>query len=127
MSERHELVDVIGGIWTKDLAADVLGLTDVDLEDWCRRGDLLGLQTADSDLVFPAWQFHRPADGTVQVRNGVVQLVRALTGQPAWSIAVLFVTPTPELDDMSPIDWIRSGRDAEALTRLGDQIRRERR
>lgn len=32
-----------------------------------------------------------------------------------WTIAVLNHTPAPELDDLTPLDWVREGRDAQAL------------
>lgn len=125
MTKHNELAEVVGPVWSAARTADALGLAVADLEGACRRGDLLGLPTADGDCVFPVLQFQRRADGSVHMQPDVARLVQTLLGQPAWAIAVLLVTPAPELEDLSPVDWIGAGGRRDVLARFGEQIGRE--
>lgn len=128
MSERHELLDVIRGIWTADQAAFALGLAESDLNDWCRRGDLLGLPTADGDLMFPGWQFDCHADGTVHAGTARSRSARPGIDRPTGLVDRGRVRDAgtgvgrPVTHRLDPV-WSR--RDAEVLTWLGEQVRRE--
>lgn len=71
---------------------------------------LLALTTADGQHVYPAWQINgRDVDPML------APATRALQDAPAWAAALWLVTPDADLDDTSPLDWARTGRDIAAL------------
>lgn len=85
-----------------------------------RKHTILALKTADARWVYPVFQFNRR-----DVNPALVPAIRAFADSPAWSAALWFVTPNPDLDDMSPLDWVRKQQPAEVLEQSANQTARE--
>lgn len=120
------LVDTIGSSWSSTkLRAELGGVSRQALNQRVRRGTLLGLPTGDGVTVYPVFQFHRRG-GRVEVLPGLQPIVKALSDQSAWSVAVLLNTAAPELDGATPVEWERRGGDADRLAELAGVLERER-
>lgn len=119
----NELAALVGPVWSAANTCRSLGVSQGGLAALGSAGDVLRLVTADGEAVYPVWQFSRR--GQVHVKPGLVPLVRTLRGFDGWTVAVLLHTPAPELDDLSPLDWLAEGRDGEAVAALAVVVARE--
>lgn len=81
---------------------------------------ILALKTADGRWVYPTFQF----TGS-DVDPALVPAIQAFRDAPGWSAALWFVTPNPDLDDTTPLDWARAGRPADALITSAHRTARE--
>lgn len=120
------LVDTIGPSWSSTkLREELGGVSRQALHQRVRRGTLLGLPTSDGATVYPVFQFHRRG-GRIEVLTGLQPIIIALSGQSAWSVAVLLNTAAPELDGATPVEWARRGGDVDRLGELAGVLQRER-
>jgi hypothetical protein len=71
---------------------------------------VLAVKTADGRWAYPVFQF----TGS-DVEPALLPVIQALRGAPAWSAALWFITPNPDLDDATPLEWAGSGRPSGAL------------
>ncbi len=65
---------------------------------------MLGLRTADRQLIFPTWQISEH-----QVLPGLTEVLGAFRGQPLWSVGLWLTTPHPGLDDRTPVQVLEAG------------------
>lgn len=87
-------------------------------------GEVLGLLTSDGVTVYPAWQFTQ-REGLVEVHPVLAEVFRTLRTFDPWAVAVLLLTPAPELDGMAPLGWLDRGRNSEDVVEVGLQVARE--
>ena len=87
------------------------GVSKQAVEARRKKHTLLALKSADGRWAYPTFQFTGNA-----VDPRLVPAIQAFRGAPAWSAALWFVTPNPDLDDASPLDWARDERLRETLT-----------
>lgn len=85
-----------------------------------QRNRLIACQLEDGSWVYPAWQF----DNRGTPKPALVHVWRELRG-PAedphadpWTCALWMRAPHPDLDGMTPVEWIDDGRQAEAVLTL---------
>lgn len=123
-TEPNELAALAGPVWSEAKASQSLAVTRDALAALSRTGDVLRLVTADGQFVYPVWQFSR-GDGRVEVKPGLLPLLRTLREFDGWAVALLLRTPAPELEGLSPLDWLGEGRDAEAVAALATVVARE--
>jgi hypothetical protein len=110
----NELAAMVGPLWSEGHVCDVLSVDVDELET----GTVLALTASDGGVrVYPVFQFHR-RDGVVEVKPALVPFLRALRALDRWTVAVILHTPAPELDDTTPLDWVRRGGSAETLSAL---------
>ena len=64
------------------------------------RGTILAVTTSDGHRVYPAWQF---TGSTVD--PALTPAIQALRNTDPWSAALWFVTPNPDLDEQTPLNW----------------------
>lgn len=120
----NELVSRLGPFWTLEKVSAELSLTPVEVERAVSDADVLGLRTEDGLAVFPVSQFLRIA-GQVRVRAGVQAMLSELREEDAWSVGLLFATPAPELNNVSPYDAEKDGATPEELAEFARIVRRE--
>jgi hypothetical protein len=122
----NELADLVGPFWTSARTREALGVSSRQALDSRRRtGSVLGVKSTDGDRFYPVSQFHKRADGGIEVKPALVPFLRTLRGFDAWTVAVLLHTPAPELADLTPLDWVRHGKDPKALEDLARAVARE--
>lgn len=120
------LVDTIGPSWSSAKLRSELGdVSRQALNQRVKRGTLLGLPTSDGATVYPVFQFRRRGV-RVEIMPGLPSVLKALTDQSAWAVAVLLNTAAPELDGATPVEWARRGGDAARLEELAGVLKRER-
>lgn len=86
------------------------GVSKQAVEARRKKHTILAVKTVDGRWAYPTFQF--TGDG---VDPALVPAIQAFRGAPAWSAALWFVTPNPDLDEVTPLAWARSGRPADAL------------
>lgn len=104
-SEPHALAALVGPFHDQAAVESLLGVTEPEVGALRAAGSILALETADQVVVFPAWQF---VEGRVDPR--LVPVNVALRGQPAWSAALWWVTPNPDVDELTPLAWVQQER-----------------
>lgn len=125
-ASSNTLADLLAQYWTGARVRKALGIrTRQALDSRRRHGSILGVKSTDGDVLYPVEQFHRRADGQVEVKPALVPLLRALREHDSWAVGVLLCTPAPELDGLTPFDWAQQKRPAETLERLGRRVARE--
>lgn len=122
--QGSELGALVGPFWSADKVCASLGVTGDVLATQQETGEVLGLVTRDGETLFPVFQFQR-RDDQVEVRPPFVPMFQILRGFDGWAIAVLVYTPSPELNGISPLDWVRQGQPAHALNDLSSAVARE--
>ncbi len=95
-----------------------LGVSRQALDQRVTSGSLLAVP-GDITRWYPTWQFTDSPDG-LTVRPVVARIVAAFRDHLDDEFAPLTViswadSPQPELDDMSPVDWIRDDRDDDPI------------
>ena len=77
------------------------------------RRTILGLRTADGVVVYPTFQF----DETNGVVSGLSEVLQCFRGADVddWTLAGWLVSPLRVLGGRSVVDWLRSGRELEAV------------
>lgn len=86
------------------------GVSKQAVEARRKKHTILAVKTSDGRWAYPTFQF----TGS-DVDPALVPAIQAFRGAPAWSAALWFVTPNLDLDEVTPLEWARSGRPAEAL------------
>lgn len=112
--DRSEMAELVAPVWSAEHARRVLGISRPAMLDRRKTGSLLAVQSSDGDFFYPVSQFEKQA-GKVRVKPALRQFMMALRDHDPWTIAVLNHTPAPELDDLTPLDWVRERRDAQTL------------
>jgi hypothetical protein len=105
-SERRNLLaDEIGACYDADPVASMLNVDQATLAEWVQERRVLGMVTAPPEpvLVFPAFQF----TGRL-LRQDVAEVLswfrRAQVSE--WNLALWFVSDVPDLDNVSPLDYL---------------------
>jgi hypothetical protein len=86
------------------------GVSKQAVEARRKKHTILAVKTSDSRWAYPTFQF----TGN-EVDPALVPTIQAFRGSPAWSAALWFVTPNPDLNEMTPLEWARSERPTDAL------------
>lgn len=121
----HPLAERIGPVWTSVHTREQLGLnTRQALDSRRRSGSILGVKTSNGEVFYPLSQF-RVTNGTIEVRPALVAMFKVLRDQDPWAVATLLTVPAPELDDHTPVQWERQGKDNKALVALAQRVRHE--
>lgn len=122
LGQRAALVAAAGAVWHGQLgpvldlrqASELLGVsTHQTVFDLLEGRRLLAVSTKDGRTLIPVFQFTESGrlDEAVSTILGIFGDVEA-TG---WTIASWFTTPNPELEQYTPIAWIRAGRDVDVV------------
>ena len=124
--EEVTMVQLLAPYWSEGKVMEALGLTPAELANHRESGLILGLPDTGGRLSYPVWQFRRRPDGVVEVKPKVGQILEAFHDRvEPWTAGVLLRTPAPELDDLTPEQWIKEGRDTSALIRYAYLIAAE--
>jgi len=120
LGQRAALVAAAGALWRGQLgplldmrqARELLGVsTRQAVHDLIQRHRLLALSTEDGRTLIPLFQFTE----TGRPDEAVSTIVRIFAEVDAtgWTIASWFTTPNPELEQNTPISWVKAGRDLD--------------
>lgn len=93
---------------------ELLGVTKQRVSALTTAGRLVALHAKDGSIGYPAWQF---ANG--HTSDSLVAAYRVLseTGSE-WSAASWCLTPHPELEMSSPVQWVATNRSGDVLERV---------
>lgn len=120
------MVQLLAPYWSEGKVMKALGLNPAELANHRESGLILGLPDTDGGLSYPVWQFHCRTDGAVEVKPKVAQVLEAFHDRAEpWTVGILFRTPAPELDDLTPEQWIEEGRDMSTLIRYAHLVAAE--
>lgn len=105
----------IGPFYRSDQVVRLLGITRQAVHDRTHKGGLVAAQTAESTWVYPTFQF--------EGRHLVVGLKAVLkefdlSETDRWAVAAWWVSPDAALRGLSPLEWIRAGRDLDRVLSL---------
>lgn len=96
------------------------GVSKQAVEARRKKHTILAAKTTDGRWAYPTFQF----TGS-DVDPALVPAIQAFRNAPAWSVAAWFVTPNPDLDDATPLEWARNGRPTDTLTSSAQRTARE--
>ena len=95
---------------TAGVATLLGGVSKQAVADRRKKHTILAVKTSDGRWAYPTFQF----TGN-DVDPALVPAIQAFRSAPAWSAALWFVTPNPDLDEATPLEWAHSERSAQAL------------
>lgn len=125
MAEETSLLDLVTPLWSAERTHAALDIDADAAATWRREGRLLGVPASDGpDTFYPVGQFET-IEGRVRVKPALVAFYRATTDLDPWTVAVTLQTPAPELDGLSPMEWVDGSRNIEALVGLGETLSEE--
>lgn len=122
--QRHEFDQQVGPFYDTSGLLSWIGGSRQALFGRVQRGRVIACQLESGSWVYPTWQFR--ADGTVD--DAHMSVWRALRGPqdaPAadpWTCALWMCAPHPDLEHISPVEWIRAGNDLELVLTLARQV-----
>jgi hypothetical protein len=105
---------------TASVATLLGGVSKQAVEARRKKHTILAAKTADGRWAYPTFQF----TGS-DVAPALVPAIQAFRHAPAWSAAAWFVTPNPDLDDATPLEWARDGRATNMLLSSAQRTARE--
>lgn len=122
---RAALLAVAGVAWEAELGPllssgqvrELLGVSRQRVNELLRQHRLIALTDSASRSRFPAFQFGER--GPLAVLIGVFWAVAASVNE--WTAAAWCVAPDEALDGLSPLEWVRQGRDPQRLDRVARQ------
>ena len=106
LEAEDDLIRRAGGLKETKWVAQYLAISPKSVAAKARRNELLAIARGDRNL-YPAFQFR---DG--QVVPGLRKILQALPLTNGWSRLSFLLTPDPGLDDRTPLDALRTDRDA---------------
>lgn len=116
--------NLVGPFYSASQATKVCGeISQEALEDRTEHREILGLQTADGVLVYPAFQF----DEQNRIVQGLPEVFQCFPADCVndWALAGWLVSPLQTLDGKSVVHWLRDGEDlASALVLARDAASR---
>lgn len=115
--DQNTAATTVRPLWSEPRVCQALGLTTDALAALRATGRILWAALSDGVVVYPVSQFHH-SGGVVEVRPGLLPLLRALREQNGWTVVALLKTHTLELDGQTPLDWVRRGGDSEVVNYL---------
>lgn len=104
---------LVGPFYSANDVAAWRAVTRQQIHKLRKTGALLGLQTGDRSVVFPAWQFGLHGEGLPGLREVVAALDRAARDE--WATALWLNTKTPRFDGKSAADLLKADRKNEVL------------
>ena len=122
LGQRAALVAAAGALWRRQLgpllemrqAQELLGVGSRQaVHDLIERHRLLALSTEDRRTLIPLFQFGeagRPCKAVPPILR-----IFAEAEATGWTVASWFTTPSADLDDHTPIAWIKAGRNQETV------------
>ena len=120
LGQRAALVAAAGALWQRQLgpllemrqAQQLLGVGSRQaVHDLIQRHRLLGLVSEDRRTLIPLFQFNeagRPYDAVPSILR-----IFAEAEATGWTTASWFTTPSTDLDEQTPIAWVKAGRNLE--------------
>src|ERR671939_93432 len=117
LGQRAALVAAASALWQRQLgpllemrqAQELLGVGSRQaVHDLIQRHRLLALSTEDRRTLIPLFQFSEAG----RPFEAVPSILRVFAGAEAtgWTVASWFTTPSADLEDQTPIAWIKAGR-----------------
>lgn len=105
---RDEAVAQLGPVVAASDAAGRLRVTAATVNDWRRKGRLLGLRLDGHQYLYPAFQFvEGPVEGKQAIVRDLHRVLVVLNDRTAWEKAQYLITPWPYLKGRTPIDILR--------------------
>lgn len=123
LPSRSDMGDLVGPFWTAEHARKMLGLTRSGMAERRKSGSILAMED-NGDFFYPVNQFETH-QGVVRVRPGLRSFLIGLKAQDSWTVGVLLHTPAPELDDSTPLEWVRQKRDQDVLAAYAHRLTHE--
>ncbi|WP_395656524.1 hypothetical protein [Nocardioides sp.] len=117
--EQRKLADLLAPYWSAPRTLQELGITAGEMRQRLADGSVLAVATYGGTLFFPIWQFERHPDGGVEVKPGLITIMQTLRTviEDGWMVGTLLRTPAPELDDLTPEQWVDADREPATLDR----------
>lgn len=122
--DRSELADLVAPLWTAEHTRRVLNLSRPTMAERRKTGSLLALKTTDDEFFYPVSQFEKH-DGKIRVKPALRRFMMALRDRDPWTVAILMHTPAPELGNLTPLDWVRRGREPGPLLDYAEVVNAE--
>jgi hypothetical protein len=105
LRERERLLSIEGGTSSAEDVANHLNVTRQAVNKRRKQGTLIGLDAGRHGYLYPRWQFIR--EGTLP---GLEAVIEALEKHDPWMQHVFMVSQNGRLDDVTPLEALRSGR-----------------
>jgi hypothetical protein len=100
-----------GGCVTQDKVAELLGVSEADVERLLKKGDVLTVARPGAQLEFPVWQFSKG-----KVLGGLKKVIAALSEHNDLAKLRFFLAGNMHLSGRSPLEALRAG-DLESVIR----------
>ena len=107
---KRRLIEEHGGTLTAEEVANNLGISRQAVEKRRQAGKLLALDTGRHGYRYPVWQF--TDSGTLP---GLEDVLSVLAAHDEWMQMAFFVTRNPALNNGTPVETLRSGRNLRSV------------
>ena len=114
------LADRVGPVYNASATHQLLDIDRRQVADRRSRGTILALKTSDGHWLYPTFQF---TDASVDQRfKALFSRFAQMSDTPWWTVAVWFRTTHKELNELTPAEWVRKGRDITVVDVLADEL-----
>lgn len=111
LDQPSSLTAAVGPVCNTGQAAAWLGVSRQGLHKAINENRILAFQSADGKWLYPTWQFTRAG----MLTNALQQTLGRLEKWDRFSRAEWLYAENPELDGLSPAQWIEDSRDTPTL------------
>ncbi|MGC5165395.1 hypothetical protein ACLQ14_01090 [Luteimicrobium sp. DT211] len=120
---RHVYDDSVGPFYDTDGVRKVLSRNGTPVSrqavfDRIRRRTILASKTADGHWAYPAFQF---TGGEVDPALRRILARFRDTDSDGWAVAAWLNAPSPALDELSPMQWLREDRPVGSVNELAQE------
>lgn len=114
----HPYDSICGPFYTASGLAHVLGVADAIVNDRVEAGSVLAARSAEGELLFPTWQLTND-----RVDPTLAKLWKLLRQSgDDWSCLLWMRAPSRDLEGLSPMQWIRDGRDPHPVLEASSRV-----
>lgn len=110
IGRRKALIEAEGGTASGQQVADLLGVTRQAVDKRRRNNRMLAVPTGGGDWRYPLWQIQGH-----KVLPGLEDVLHALAAVGPWTKLYFFLSPTEELQNGRPLDFLRLGKTKEVI------------
>jgi hypothetical protein len=110
LTVKERLIRAEGGYYLSGEAAELLGISERELEEWCEADKLIGLPRKDGTFVYPKWQFSDHS-----VLSGLEVVLARFPYKSPWGRAAFMLDTWVSTGLGTPLAGLRDGKLSQVL------------
>jgi hypothetical protein len=108
---KEQLLSAEGGCYLSDRAAELLNISESELQKWRETDQLIGLPRKDGSFVYPKWQFSGDA-----ILPGLKEVLAQFPYKSPWGRAAFMLDTWLSTELGTPLAGLQAGKLSEVIS-----------